>query len=82
MPHARRSDDRVAEGPSILLRAAMAALGLALAMAWAPPASAADPSHYLNRGDWQATMIASREALMRQEAQPPRPGRPAAYVSP
>jgi len=59
-----------------------AALGLALAIALAPPASAADPPHYLKTGDWHATLIASREALMRQEAQPPQRGRPTAYVSP
>jgi len=82
MPHAQRSDGRAAEGPNILLRAVPAALGLALAIASSPPASAADPPHYLKRGDWQATMVASREALLRQEAQPPPPGRPTAYVSP
>jgi len=35
------------------------------------PLFAADPPYYVKRATWQETLLASREALMRQEAEPP-----------
>jgi hypothetical protein len=72
----------MAEGPRPVLRTVLAAIALSAALFPMPLALGADPPHYLKKADWQETMIASREALVRQEAQATGAPPSVYYVSP
>jgi hypothetical protein len=58
------------------------AIALCVAFCSASLASDADPPQYVKKADWHETLIASREALMRQEGQATSAPPSAYYVSP
>ena len=81
MEHGRNLAHRIYVKAGTLLLAGVSALSAAECLAAAPP-PVADPPYYVRKADWHETMIASRQALMRQEARTPSSPPRVSFVSP
>jgi formylglycine-generating enzyme required for sulfatase activity/cytochrome c553 len=72
----------MAESARPLCRTVLPAIALCVAFGSTSLAFGADPPQYVRKADWHETIIAAREALVRQEGPPPASPAFKPYVSP